>query len=116
MQDCGLHLRTRWTAQRRNGVVRTSKENRSDTGISRDHFLRSRRTRLSPDKGSDATRPRRRTPGLKREEVAQRAGISAEWYVKLELGRTVSPSAGTVEALGRALRLDRVELALYTRR
>ena len=72
-------------------------------------FLRSRRTRLRPD--GDAARQRRRTPGLKREEVAQRAGISAEWYVKLEQGRAVSPSAETVEALGRALRLDRVELA-----
>jgi transcriptional regulator with XRE-family HTH domain len=48
---------------------------------------------------------------LKREEVAQRAGISAEWYVKLEQGRAVSPSAETVEALGCALRLDGVELA-----
>ena len=74
-------------------------------------FLRSRRTRLTPDKAGDATRQRRRTPGLKREEVAQRAGISAEWYVKLEQGRAVSPSAETVEALGRALRLNRVELA-----
>ena len=74
-------------------------------------FLRSRRTRLNPDKVCDATRRRRRTPGLKREEVAQRAGISAEWYVKLEQGRAVSPSTGTVEALGRALRLDRIELA-----
>ena len=73
-------------------------------------FLRSRRTRLAPDKASDATR-KRRTPGLKREEVAQRAGISAEWYVKLEQGRAVSPSPETVEALGHALRLDRVELA-----
>ena len=43
--------------------------------------------------------------------MAQRAGISAEWYVKLEQGRAVSPSAETVEALGRALRLDRIELA-----
>ena len=74
-------------------------------------FLRSRRTRLNPDQASDASRQRRRTPGLKREEVAQRAGISAEWYVKLEQGRAVSPSAETVAALGRALRLDRVELA-----
>ena len=73
-------------------------------------FLRSRRTRLNPDKPGDATWQRRRTPGLKREEVAQRAGISAEWYVKLEQGRAVSPSAETVEALGRALRLDRVEM------
>lgn len=71
-------------------------------------FLRSRRTRLAPDQTGGH---RRRTPGLKREEVAQRAGISAEWYVKLEQGRAVSPSAETVEALGRALRLDRIELA-----
>ena len=74
-------------------------------------FLRSRRTRLNPDEVGGAARQRRRTPGLKREEVAQRAGISAEWYVKLEQGRAVSPSGETVEALGRALRLDRVELA-----
>jgi hypothetical protein len=45
-------------------------------------FLRSRRTQLNPEKVCDAIRQRRRTPGLKREEVAQRAGISAEWYVK----------------------------------
>jgi transcriptional regulator with XRE-family HTH domain len=74
-------------------------------------FLRSRRTRLNPDEVGDTGRRRRRTPGLKREEVAQRAGISAEWYVKLEQGRAVSPSAETLEALGRALRLDRVEMA-----
>ena len=74
-------------------------------------FLRSRRARLHPEEAGDAARRRRRTPGLKREEVAQRAGISAEWYVKLEQGRAVSPSVETVEALGRALRLDGVELA-----
>ncbi len=74
-------------------------------------FLRSRRARLHPDGPGATTRQRRRTPGLKREEVAQRAGISAEWYVKLEQGRAVSPSTETVEALGRALRLDAVELA-----
>lgn len=73
-------------------------------------FLRSRRLKLPPEEGA-ATHRRRRTPGLKREEVAQRAGISAEWYVKLEQGRAVSPSAETVAALGRALRLDQVELA-----
>jgi transcriptional regulator with XRE-family HTH domain len=74
-------------------------------------FLRSRRTRLTAEKVGDGARQRRRTPGLKREEVAQRAGISAEWYVKLEQGRAVSPSTETVEALGRALQLDQVELA-----
>jgi transcriptional regulator with XRE-family HTH domain len=74
-------------------------------------FLRSRRARLSPETLGEPTRQRRRTPGLKREEVAWRAGISAEWYVKLEQGRAVSPSTETVEALGRALLLDAVELA-----
>jgi transcriptional regulator with XRE-family HTH domain len=74
-------------------------------------FLRSRRMRLTPDAAGGVPRQRRRTPGLKREEVAQRAGISAEWYVKLEQGRAVSPSAETVEALGQALRLDGVEFA-----
>ena len=74
-------------------------------------FLRSRRTRLVPKDIGEPARQRRRTPGLKREEVAQRAGISAEWYVKLEQGRAVSPSPQTVEALARALQLNRVELA-----
>ena len=74
-------------------------------------FLRSRRAGISPEALGGPTRQRRRTPGLKREEVAQRAGISAEWYVKLEQGRAVSPSDETIEALGRALLLDAVELA-----
>src|SRR4051794_6476875 len=74
-------------------------------------FLRSRRAGLKPKVAGETARHRRRTPGLKREEVAQRAGISVEWYVKLEQGRAVSPSLETVEALGRALLLDTVELA-----
>ena len=68
-------------------------------------FLRSRRSRIEPG-DADASGRKRRTPGLKREEVAQRAGISTEWYVKLEQGRAGSPSAATVEALGRALCLS----------
>src|SRR6516165_2640196 len=63
-------------------------------------FLRSRRERLSPET------LRRRTPGLRREEVADAAGISVEWYVKLEQGRAVAPPGRTVAALARALRLD----------
>src|SRR4051794_25006401 len=73
-------------------------------------FLRSRRAGLKPEVAGETARHRRRTPGLKREEVAQRAGISAEWYIKLEQGRAVSPSSETVEALGRALLLDVVEM------
>ncbi|WBO22899.1 helix-turn-helix domain-containing protein [Sphingomonas abietis] len=72
-------------------------------------FLRSRRARLRPEDIGLLSQRRRRTPGLRREEVAQLAGISVEWYVKLEQGRAVSPSAATIAALGEALRLDKIE-------
>jgi transcriptional regulator with XRE-family HTH domain len=74
-------------------------------------FLRSRRARLRPNGSALAAHRRRRTPGLRREEIAQRAEISIEWYVKLEQGRAVSPSDDTINALGRALELDAVEQA-----
>lgn len=67
-------------------------------------FLRSRRARLQPPPGHAAAR--RRTRGLRREEVAERAGISTDWYVRLEQGRAVKPSHQTVEALARALQLN----------
>jgi transcriptional regulator with XRE-family HTH domain len=72
-------------------------------------FLRSRRERLSPAAAGLPDRRRRRTPGLRREEVAELAGIGVDWYVRLEQGRTVNPSAATVDALARALRLDEAE-------
>jgi transcriptional regulator with XRE-family HTH domain len=72
-------------------------------------FLRSRRERLAPDSVGLPTRRRRRTPGLRREEVAELAGIGIDWYVRLEQGRAVSPSATTVDALAHALRLDDTE-------
>jgi transcriptional regulator with XRE-family HTH domain len=74
-------------------------------------FLRSRRDRLSPEAVGLPSGRRRRTPGLRREEVAQLAGIGADWYIRLEQGRAVSPSATTVDALARALRLNPVEQA-----
>jgi PAS domain-containing protein len=74
-------------------------------------FLRSRRDRLSPEAVGLPGGRRRRTPGLRREEVAQLAGIGTDWYVRLEQGRAVSPSATTVDALARALRLGPVEQA-----
>jgi transcriptional regulator with XRE-family HTH domain len=49
--------------------------------------------------------------GLRREEVAQLAGIGVDWYIRLEQGRSVTPSAATVNALGRALKLNEAELA-----
>lgn len=72
-------------------------------------FLRSRRARLRPDEAGIEAPRRRRTPGLRRQEVASLAGISTEWYVRLEQGRAVSPSEETIEALGKALRLTGVE-------
>lgn len=73
-------------------------------------FLRSHRLRLDPERiGIRRTRARR-TSGLRREEVAELAGISTEWYVKLEQGRAASPSEPTVIALGAALALDPIEV------
>ena len=74
-------------------------------------FLRSRRERLTPRSAGLAAGRRRRTPGLRREEVAELAGIGVDWYIRLEQGRSVSPSVTTVDALARALRLSKVEHA-----
>lgn len=75
------------------------------------HFLRSRRERLTPKAVGLAPGTRRRTAGLRREEVAELAGIGIDWYVRLEQGRSVNPSATTIDALARALRLSRAEHA-----
>src|SRR5882672_8868362 len=72
-------------------------------------FLRSRRERLNPKAAGLPLGRRRRTPGLRREEVAELAGIGVDWYIRLEQGRSVSPSVTTVDALARALRLSKVE-------
>lgn len=74
-------------------------------------FLRSRREKLSPKSLGLAHGRRRRTPGLRREEVAERAGIGVDWYIRLEQGRAVRPSPSTVDALARALRLTKDERA-----
>jgi len=72
-------------------------------------FLRSRRERLSPADIDIATGARRRTPGLRREEVAMIAGVGTTWYTWLEQGREVRPSVEVLTALSEALRLDTVE-------
>jgi transcriptional regulator with XRE-family HTH domain len=69
-------------------------------------FLRSRRERLSPETVGLPARRRRRTPGLRREEVAELAGIGIDWYVRREQGRAGGPSATTIDSLAEALRLD----------
>lgn len=75
-------------------------------------FLRSRRERLHPrDLGLPPRRQTRRTPGLRREEVAELAGVSTDYIVRLEQGRGLRPSSDVLEALARALRLDTDERA-----
>lgn len=75
-------------------------------------FLRTRRERLDPhDFGLPSRRQFRRTPGLRREEVAELAGVSTDYIVRLEQARGLRPSADVVEALARALRLPPNERA-----
>jgi transcriptional regulator with XRE-family HTH domain len=73
-------------------------------------FLRARRTRIHP---ADVGLPpglRRRTPGLRREEVAQLAGIGVTWYTWLEQGRPIRASVQVLDAVARTLRLDQAEI------
>ncbi|MFE5813363.1 helix-turn-helix domain-containing protein [Streptomyces sp. NPDC056479] len=72
-------------------------------------FLKSRRARVRPRDVGLPAGPRRRVPGLRREEVAQLAGLSADYYTELERGRGAQPSDQTLAALARALRLTRDE-------
>ena len=69
------------------------------------NFLRSRREKLTPKEVGLPAGFRRRTPGLRREEVAQLAGIGATWYTWLEQGRDVRPSAEVLDAIAAALKL-----------
>jgi transcriptional regulator with XRE-family HTH domain len=74
-------------------------------------FLRSRRERIRPEEVGLPPGGRRRTPGLRREEVAQLAGVGITWYTWLEQGRDINVSAQVVDAIARTLRLDRHEWA-----
>jgi transcriptional regulator with XRE-family HTH domain len=74
-------------------------------------FLRSRRARLSPELVGLPSGTRRRTPGLRRGEVAMLAGVSPEWYTWLEQGRDMNVSVQLLESLARVLRLDANERA-----
>ncbi|RDI97239.1 transcriptional regulator [Dyella solisilvae] len=74
-------------------------------------FLRSRREAVSADAARGEGLGRRRTPGLRREEVAQRAGISTTWYTWMEQGREVALSAAALARLAEALALTAAERA-----
>ncbi|CAO5155572.1 Transcriptional regulator with XRE-family HTH domain [Frankia sp. AiPs1] len=74
-------------------------------------FLRSRRGRITPHDVGMPPGPRRRTPGLRREEVAQLAGVGVTWYTWLEQGRPINVSGQVLGAVARTLRLDAAERA-----
>ena len=72
-------------------------------------FLRNRRAGLTPQRAGLPSGPRRRTPGLRREEVAELAGISVALYTWLEQGRDVAYSRRTIDAIAKALQLPQAE-------
>lgn len=90
----------------------------TSTGLRRDElsaFLRTRRARLRPAEVGLPEGLRRRTPGLRRQEVAQLAGMSVDYYIRLEQGRGPHPSRQVLAALARALLLGRDERAYLFR-
>ncbi|MFJ3440653.1 helix-turn-helix transcriptional regulator [Streptomyces sp. NPDC086081] len=72
-------------------------------------YLRARRELITPEQAGIPPGGNRRVPGLRREEVALLAGISPDYYLRLERGRDTNPSPQVLEALARVLRLDEVE-------
>jgi hypothetical protein len=74
-------------------------------------FLRSRRERITPEEVGLPRGPRRRTPGLRREEVAHLSAVGVTWYTWLEQARDIHVSAQVLDALARTLRLDAGERA-----
>ncbi|WP_029138492.1 helix-turn-helix transcriptional regulator [Nakamurella lactea] len=83
----------------------TSANSRRELG----DFLRTRRERLSPERAGIPAGGRRRTPGLRREEVAALAGVGVTWYTWLEQGRPINASAQVLGAIVRTLRLTSTE-------
>src|SRR6266542_7103589 len=80
-------------------------EQRRQLGV----FLRSRRERIRPEEVTLAPGGRRRTPGLRREEVAMLAGVGVTWYTWLEQGRKINPSDEVLTSIARTLRLSPAE-------
>jgi transcriptional regulator with XRE-family HTH domain len=74
-------------------------------------FLATRRARVSPEQAGVVTHGRRRVAGLRREEVAMLAGVSTDYYARLERGNLSGVSESVLEAISRALHLDDAECA-----
>lgn len=73
-------------------------------------FLRTRREKLKPEQVGITQLSRRRTPGLRREEVAELAGVGTTWYTWLEQARDIQPSGEVLRRLGQALNLNPAEM------
>jgi transcriptional regulator with XRE-family HTH domain len=86
-------------------------DNRKDVRQEVSEFLTTRRARVTPDQVGLPTTGSRRVPGLRRSEVASLAGLSVEYYARLERGQIAGASSGVLEALARALQLDETERA-----
>jgi transcriptional regulator with XRE-family HTH domain len=87
-----------------------SAQSSSGGGMELGQFLRARRTQTRPDQvGLTVGTGLRRTPGLRREELATLAGMSIDYYVRMERGKETRPSPAVLDALARALRLDDAE-------
>jgi transcriptional regulator with XRE-family HTH domain len=91
-----------YETQRRN---ESREQRRAELG----DFLKARRAQLSPEDFGMPPGSRRRTPGLRREEVALLAGVGVTWYTWLEQGRQINASAQVLDAVARTLRLDQAE-------
>src|ERR1700761_8983080 len=74
-------------------------------------FVRSYRAKVGPASVGLPSGSRRRTPGLRREELAQLCGLSTTWFTWIEQGRDISVSPGALARLARALQLGRAERA-----
>jgi len=89
----------------RSDTGRADRSRRAELG----GFLKARRARLRPEDAGLSPGPRRRTPGLRREEVALLAGVGVSWYTWLEQGRPINASWQVLDAVARALRLNGAE-------
>ena len=86
-------------------------DNRQDVRDEVHEFLTTRRARVTPDQVGLPNTGSRRVPGLRRSEVASLAGLSVEYYARLERGQIAGASSGVLDALARALQLDETERA-----
>jgi transcriptional regulator with XRE-family HTH domain len=97
--------RARWSAGSIDEVGMSAGDNAGRLGA----YLRARRALVTPERAGIPAGTNRRVPGLRREEVAMLAGISADYYLRLERGRDTNPSAQVLDALARVLHLDETE-------